>query len=95
MVDCFDHRGTLRRLREKLARTTDDAECQSIVRLIESEELKASLQSQALRKTTPASIFKSGVETGGFMTQLTTRVRRPIGLGRRIHRRRSAPPNSA
>ena len=95
MVDCFDHRGTLRRLREKLARTTDDAECQSIVRLIEAEELKASLQSRTLRRTTLTSIFKSGEQTDGSMMQLPTRVRRPIGLGRRIHRRRSAPPNSA
>ena len=94
MVDCFDHREILRRLRERLARTTDDAECQSIVRQIEAEELKASLQSRTLRKTTPTGIFKTGVQTGRLTTQLAIRVRRPIGLSHRIHRRRSAPPNS-
>ena len=94
MVDCFDHRELLRRLREKLARTTDDAECQSIVRQIEAEELKASLQSRTLRKTTLRDIFKTGVQTGRVRTQLATRVRRPIGLSCRTHRRRSAPPYS-
>ena len=36
----FIHRENLRLLREQLARTTDKAKCQRIVRLIEEEELK-------------------------------------------------------
>ena len=39
MVDLFLlHRENVTCLREKLARTTDDGECQCIVRLIEAEE---------------------------------------------------------
>lgn len=36
----FIHRENLRLLRAQLARTTDEAKCQQIVRLIEDEELK-------------------------------------------------------
>ena len=38
----FIQRENLRMLREQLARTTDEAKCQRIVRLIEEEELKDS-----------------------------------------------------
>ena len=36
----FVHEQNLRHLREILTRTSDDAECQRIVRLIEEEEAK-------------------------------------------------------
>jgi hypothetical protein len=93
MVDCFDHREILRRLREKLTRTTDDSECQRIVKLIEAEEVKASVQNRKPRQTSRTGIFKSEVPTGGPMALSPTAKRRPIGAGHQIHRRRSAPPN--
>ena len=40
MKNSLDRRNTLRRLREILVRTNDDAECQRIVRLIEDVETK-------------------------------------------------------
>jgi hypothetical protein len=38
----FSHLENLRMLREQLARMTDEAKCQRIMRLIEEEELKDS-----------------------------------------------------
>ena len=93
MVACIDHRENLRRLREKLARTTDEEECRRIVRLIEAEEVKGSLQTRKRCKTTVTGIIRSGVRTCGSTTLSATRERRTIGVARGIHRRRSAPAN--
>ncbi|MDR3645166.1 MAG: hypothetical protein P4M02_08845 [Clostridia bacterium] len=48
----FIHRENLKLLRDQLARTTDEAKCQRILRLIEEEELKdrASADDQTQRR---------------------------------------------
>jgi len=54
-MERFIHQENLKHLRELLTRTTDDAECQRIVKLIEEEERKEQAKRRPKRADEPVA----------------------------------------